>query len=82
MLFGSINSPSGGAKPGSVQMNGMTGEVQFFLGDHWIHVGQAYLVVTPRGMYPQLPDLNRFLESRRHLDDGSDIWMDWGPTVN
>lgn len=82
MLFGSINDPNGGAKPVAVQMSGITGECRFFLGDHWIHVGNSHLVMTNHGPMLQLPDLDQFVQERQHLDDGTDIWMSWGPTVN
>lgn len=82
MLFGNVRGPTGGAKPRAVQMNGITGEVRFFLGDHWISIGYAYLVMTAQGPIPQLPDCDQFIRDRRHLDDGSDDWYRFGPTLN
>lgn len=80
--FGNVWGPSGGARPNGMKVCFVSGKVEFFLGDHWILVGPARIVQSSRGVRPDLPDANKFFDERRDLDDGSDVWRQWGPRVN
>lgn len=81
--FGSIQSPSGGARPNGLQVSFITGKCLFFLGDHWENIGAARIGVTRSGKYvPVLPDFDAYFAERSLVDDGAKEWHEWGPRVN
>lgn len=80
--FGSVWGPSGGARPSGLIVSFITGKCKFFMNDRWIFVGNVFLVQNRNSFRPVLPDCDRFFDERRELDDGSDMWRQWGPRVN
>lgn len=81
--FGSIQGPSGGARPNGIRVSFITGKCAFFMGDRWIPAGEVMLAQTRGGaFFPVLPDFDLFFEGRKGLNDGTDEWRKWGPRVN
>lgn len=57
-------------------------KARMLLGNRWIEVGNVVVTGDKFGMTIETPNVQYWLASREHLDDGTLEWAAWGPRMN
>lgn len=68
--------------PCPFDVNEVTRKAKFLLGDRWILIGEIVIGSDKNDLFIEVPDVEQFLASREHLDDGTLDWAEWGPRMN
>lgn len=68
--------------PNPFEINDYSGKARMFLGDRWVEIGDFIVNFDKEGCTVITPDVESFLNSREHLDDGTLDWAAWGVRLN